>query len=89
MSNKKTKTIKTVEQEEASDVSSKSTAEDLNEEDDAEDDEEENDFQVPDVPNDKVRESLTDMIEYYTEMAFLDRRKRLENMQAADVRIST
>jgi hypothetical protein len=85
MSNKKI--IKTVEQEEASDVSSKSTEEDLkDDEEEEEEDEEENDFQVPDVPNDKVRESLTDMIEYYTEMAFLDRRKRLENMQAADVR---
>jgi hypothetical protein len=82
MSNKKT--IKRVEQEEASDVSSHST-EDVKDGEDEEEDE----FQVPDVPNDKVRESLTEMVEYYTEMAFLDRRERLENMQAADVRTQT
>ncbi len=82
MSNKKT--IKRVEQEEASDVSSHTT-EDVKDGEDEEEDE----FQVPDVPNDKVRESLTDMVEYYTEMAFLDRRERLENMQAADVRTQT
>jgi hypothetical protein len=88
MSNKKNKkTIKRVEQEEASDVSSQSTedAEDVKHGEDEAEEEEEKKFH-PDVPNDKVLESLTDMIEYYTEMAFLDRRERLKNMQAADVR---
>lgn len=80
----KQKTIKTVEQKEASDVSSNSD-EDM-EEEEAVDAAESTDFPVPNVPNAKVRESLTDMIEYYTEMTFLDRRERLENMQAADVR---
>ena len=69
-------------------MSSNSSREEVEEEavEEAESDE---DFQVPNVPNAKVRESLTDQIEYYTEMAFLDRRERLEHMVAADVRIQT
>jgi hypothetical protein len=84
----KQKIVKAAQQEETSEVSSNSSREDVEEEAVKEADSDD-DFQVPDVPNAKVRESLTDQIEYYTEMAFVDRRERLENMQAADVRART
>jgi hypothetical protein len=84
----KEKTIKARQQEETSEVSSNSSREDVKEEA-MEEAESDDDFQIPNVPNVKVQESLTDQIEYYTERAFLDRRERLENMQAADVRTQT
>jgi hypothetical protein len=83
----KQKTIKKVQQEEQdSEVSSHSSSEDV-EEEAVEEAESNDDFRIPDVPNAKVRESLTDQIEYYTEMAVLDRRERLAHMVAADVSI--
>jgi hypothetical protein len=81
MTNKKK--IKAEKEEEASEVSS--NTEDTEEE--AVEAAESTGF--PTLPNDKVRESLTDLIEYYTEMAFLNRRERIKNMEAADVRTRT
>jgi hypothetical protein len=87
MSNQKT--IKTKEQEDTSDVSSNSAEEEALEESPELEAADSAEFRVPNVPNAKVRESLTDMIEYYTEMAFINPRERLDNMQAADVRTRT
>jgi hypothetical protein len=78
----KQKTNKAVQQEEASDVSSNSSREDVKKEA-----VKKVQVPMPNAPNAMVRESLTDQIEYYTELAFLDRRERLAHMVAADVRI--
>jgi hypothetical protein len=83
------KTIKTKEQEDTSDVSSNSAEEEALDEAGELEATESAEFRVPPAPNVKVRESLTDMVEYYTEMAFINPRERLDNMRAADVRTPT
>jgi hypothetical protein len=69
--------------EEASDTAEES------EDDEAEAAEDE--FIAPVVSNAKVNakvlQSLTDLVEYYVEMTIVDRRDRLENAQAANVRM--